>query len=164
MNPNMRNEKLRAVFENLGFTNVRMVISSGNVLFEADQTDVKALEMTIDQAWPEQLGFSNTTIIRSQDELQQLVSNDPFKGMEDMSSSRLNVTFLKDEQAMDLQFPYHANEKGYTILDLQDRAVYSVINLSGAKTPDVMARLEKQFGKEITTRTWKTDYRILKKK
>lgn len=29
LNPNMRNEKLRGVFEKLGFTNVRTVISSG---------------------------------------------------------------------------------------------------------------------------------------
>ncbi|MBA3630747.1 MAG: DUF1697 domain-containing protein [Actinobacteria bacterium] len=29
-NPNMRNDRLRAVFEDLGFSNVRAVISSGN--------------------------------------------------------------------------------------------------------------------------------------
>ncbi len=34
-NPNMRGEKLRKVFEGLGFENVRTVLASGNVLFES---------------------------------------------------------------------------------------------------------------------------------
>jgi hypothetical protein len=38
-----------------------------------------------------------------------------------------------------------------------------VIYLTVSKTPDLMVCLEKQFGKQITTRTWKTIGRILKK-
>ena len=34
-NPNMRNEKLRGAFEELGFKNVQSVISSGNVIFDS---------------------------------------------------------------------------------------------------------------------------------
>jgi uncharacterized protein (DUF1697 family) len=40
-NPNMRNEKLRGVFEKLGFDNVQTVISSGNVLFQTPTKDMK---------------------------------------------------------------------------------------------------------------------------
>jgi uncharacterized protein (DUF1697 family) len=50
MNPNMRNEKLRGVFEGLGLTNVKTVISSGNVLFESPREDVPALEAEIEDA------------------------------------------------------------------------------------------------------------------
>jgi hypothetical protein len=39
----------------------------------------------------------------------------------------------------------------------------SVIDLTGSKTPDLMVWLEKQFGKQITMRTWKTVGRILGK-
>jgi hypothetical protein len=42
-------------------------------------------------------------------------------------------------------------------------AICSVIDLTGSKTPDLMVWLEKQFGKQITTRTWKTVGRILRK-
>jgi acyl carrier protein len=43
---------------------------------------------------------------------------------------------------------------------MYDGAICSVIDLTSAKTPDLMLWLEKQFGKEITTRTWKTVERI----
>ncbi len=163
MNPNMRNDRLRSVLEGLGFKNVQTVISSGNVLFESPSDDPRALESVIEEAWPTKLGFNSTTIVRSQDELQKLVDDDPFKGIDDTPTSRLNVTFLKKPVKTTLKFPYHTEEKGYAVLGMIDQAVFTAIDLSGTKTPDVMAWLEKQFGKEITTRTWKTVHRILTK-
>lgn len=77
MNPNMRNEKLRGVFENLGFGNVQTVISSGNVVFEADPQDIGEMEARIEEAWPEQLGFRSTTIIRTSQEVHDLIARNP---------------------------------------------------------------------------------------
>ena len=163
LNPNMRNEKLRGVFEKLGYHDVQTVISTGNVLFETDSRDTKALEAAIEKALPAQLGFTSTTIIRSLEQIQDLVDKDPFKGFEDTQTSRLNVTFLKGASGTKLTFPYAPADKTYHFLGLYDGALCSVIDLDSAKTPDLMGWLDKQFGKENTTRTWKTVGRILKK-
>ena len=162
MNPNMRNDKLRGVFESLGFENVKTVISSGNVIFDSPSRSVKKLEESIETALPEQLGFTSTTIIRSQGQLQKLVDQDPFKGMEHSQTSSLNVTFLKKKKQSSIKFPYQVNDRDYTLLGMYGGAICSVIDLTSAKTPDLMVWLEKQFGKEITTRSWKTVERILK--
>jgi uncharacterized protein (DUF1697 family) len=160
-NPNMRNEKLRWVFQELGFQNVQTVITTGNVLFESPSRDVKSLEAAIEDAIQRQLGFSSTTIIRSHQQLRRLAGNNPFGSIEDSPTSRLNITFLKKKRKSNLRFPYHAEKKGYTVVGMHGREVCSVVDLSGATTPDLMAWLEKQFGKEITTRTWKTVGKIL---
>ncbi len=139
-NPSMRNEKLRWLFESLGFENVRTILSSGNVLFETDNNDMKALEEIIERALPDKLGFTSTVIIRSLEQLQQLIYSDPFKGQQDKPNSRFNVTFLK---------------KGGEVL--------SVIDITSTRTPEVMVKLEKEHGKEITTRTWKTVGKIARK-
>ena len=162
-NPAMRNEKLRGVFEDLGLTHVQTVISSGNVLFESPITDVHELEGKIEEALPAHLGFTSTTIIRSREQLQQLVNKKPFKGVEHTQKTYLTVTFFKNEFRTELDFPYRPENKTYEILGMYDYAMCSVVDLTGAKTPDLMSWLEKQFGKEITTRTWKTVERILKK-
>jgi uncharacterized protein (DUF1697 family) len=52
--------------------------------------------------------------------------------------------------------------RDYTLLGMVDGAICSVIDLTSSQTPDLMLWLEKKFGKEITTRTWKTVERILK--
>jgi uncharacterized protein (DUF1697 family) len=160
-NPNMRNEKLREVCQKLGFENVQTVISSGNVLFESPSRDVKALEAAIEEAIQSQLGFTSTTIIRSHYQLRRLVGSNPFGDIEDTPTTRLNVTFLKEKRRTNLQFPYHAEKKGYTVVGRRGGEVFSVVDLTGATTPDLMAWLEKQFGKAITTRTWKTVGKVL---
>ena len=161
-NPNMRNDKLRGVFENLGFENVKTVISSGNVIFESPSRSVKKLEEIIESALTEQLGFTSTTIIRSQGQFQKLVDKNPFQGMAHSQKSSLNVTFLKKKRRTNIKFPHKIDNRDYELLGMYDGAICSVIDLTSSITPDLMLWLEKQFGKEITTRTWKTVERILK--
>jgi hypothetical protein len=40
--------------------------------------------------------------------------------------------------------------------------VCSVVDLSGASSPDLMRVLDKTFGDEVTTRSWNTVERIVK--
>jgi uncharacterized protein (DUF1697 family) len=161
-NPNMRNDKLRGIFEKLGFENVKTVISSGNVIFDSPSRSARKLQETIESALPEQLGFRSTTIIRSQKQLQELVEQNPFQGMEHSQTSTLNVTFLKQKRKTGIKFPHKVKDRDYELLGIYDGAICSVIDLTSAKTPDLMLWLERKFGKEITTRTWKTVERILK--
>ena len=51
-----------------------------------------------------------------------------------------------------------------TVTEALDKAgiTYAIDNSTGA-TPDFMARLEKTYGKDITTRTWLTVQRVVKK-
>lgn len=140
-NPNMHPAKLKAFFEGLGFAHVRTVIASGNVVFSSPAKNTAALETKIEKTLPKVLGFTSTTIIRSQAELEELVKKNPYKGVKDEKPNYLLVTFFKDQKP----------------------PLCSVLNMSDAKTPDFMRELEKQHGKAITSRTWKTVHRILKK-
>jgi uncharacterized protein (DUF1697 family) len=159
----MRNEKLRAFFESLGFTNVQTVIASGNVLFEARSNNIKQLETKIENALPEKLGFNSATIVRSLEQLQEIVNNNPFGRVQDTPSSRLNVTFLKNTPKVQLRFPHREENGTFVLLGIFDGSIYSKIDLTSSKTPDLMAWLDRQFGKQITTRTWKTVGKIIKK-
>jgi uncharacterized protein (DUF1697 family) len=139
-NPNMHGAKLKEFFEGLGFTNVGTVISSGNVIFESEKKNQKDLEKFIQDNLPLKLGFSRAVIIRDHDYLNKIFNSDPFNKRQDLPSSRLNVSFIK---------------KG--------GEVYSIINPNAQGTPAIMRNLEKQHGKDITMRTWKTIGRILKR-
>lgn len=163
LNPNMRNDKLRSVFENLGYENVRTVIASGNVLFESRSRNAGALEARIEKALSGNLRFSSSAIVRSREQLQKLVDRNPFGNLEDTSGSRLNVTFLKHAPRTRLKFPYRPADKAYELRVLYDGAICSVVDLSDTGTPDLMRLLEREFGKAITTRTWKTVRKILDK-
>lgn len=162
-NPNMHQAKLCGVLEKLGLTNVHAVISSGNVIFESDLTDKTALEDRIEQAWPRELGFTSTTIIRSQHELQELLAHDPFKGVVDDTHVYGLMTFFKRPQQITFEIPYQPEGKPFQIIAAGKDFVCTVTDLKTTKTPDTMGWLERQFGKNITSRTPGTVHRILKK-
>jgi len=154
-NPNMRNDKLRAVFTSLGFSHVRSVISSGNILFESDETDIARLETDIERALQEQLGIPGKTIIRSLGELKELVARQPFGAQEHAAHSYQLVTFFKTPQPVTVQ--------DSRIVALSSRDVCTSTDTTQEKTPNIMAWLERQFSKDITSRTFKTVQRIVAK-
>ncbi|HSX41307.1 MAG TPA: DUF1697 domain-containing protein [Candidatus Saccharimonadales bacterium] len=152
-NPNMHGSKLKGVLEDLGFKNVMPVISSGNVVFETGQTDISAMETDMERAWPAKLGFNSATIIRSQTQLRALVDADPYKGLEHSRENYLLVTFFKKP----------SKPEGDYVAAKGVNALCSNIDTTASKTPDFMSKLERQYGKDITSRTWLTIHRILKK-
>lgn len=140
-NPNMHQSKLKECFEKIGLKNVHPVIGSGNVVFESDEKDEAKLEAKIESAMTMHLQFTRAAIVRSEDDLKKLVKKNPFKGVKDEKPNYLLVTFFKDRRT----------------------ELCTVINLTAGKTPDFMVKIEKEYGKALTSRTWKTVHRILKK-
>ncbi|MDB5238974.1 MAG: hypothetical protein JWO00_309 [Candidatus Parcubacteria bacterium] len=140
-NPNHANAKLRAVFEGLGFTNVRTVITSGNILFESDSKSVAALESKIEKALSAELGITGAAHVRSKQDLEALIKKDPFKGKSHSRETYLIVTFMKEKP----------------------RQTFNTIKVTEGEPPKFMNDLEKKYGKTITTRTWKTIGRIVDK-
>jgi uncharacterized protein (DUF1697 family) len=159
-NPTVKMKVLRKAFEDLGFTHVRTILASGNVLFETAFTDEKSLEQKIEEFLPLMIGFKSEVIVRTIDDLYKLMLLNPFKASETTSHIRSYVTFVKGIPKTNLKFP--AKGKGYTILGIFNEVVCSVVDLSDSKTPYLMQVLDKEFGRCITTRSWNTIERILK--
>lgn len=166
-NPNMANDKLRGVFSSLGFTRVASVLASGNIVFDTDAGDVTALEDRIQNALQGQLGIGGGTIVRTHDELRELLNRDPFEGRKHGRSSYLIATFVKDgvHEDPEKKLPKESDPLTEVIgYDAAARAFLTVIdNSEPGKTPDFMVWLERAYGKDITTRTWLTVQRIVKK-
>jgi uncharacterized protein (DUF1697 family) len=153
-NPNMHGSKLKSVLEDLGFTNVSTLISSGNVIFESGINDSSKIEKMLEAAWPEKLGFNSMTIVRSEAQLKALVAQKPYKELTHNRDTYLLVTFFKNP-------PKKTGDNYYKKLEVN--ALCSNINTNTTKTPDLMSKLEREYSKEITSRTWNTIQRVLKK-
>lgn len=162
-NPSQRNENLRMVCEQLGLVRVSTVISSGNVVFDTDSEDLAALEAELEDAWNDRLGFESSTIIRTQEDLQQLVSLDPFKGLEHGKQTYLLVSFTKHPITVEMSLPHGPEDMSFELVAATDRELFTVTDTTSERTPNVMGWIEARFGKELTSRTWLTVERILKK-
>jgi uncharacterized protein (DUF1697 family) len=157
-NPKMKTAELVAVFESLAFERVRPVLATGNLVFETDERRKGEIETRVESALHDHLGAPCSTIVRSRRQIDHILGLDVFDAYEDGPTDRCNVTFLKRGPPASGSVPDVA--AGAVVVAVRDRAVFSVIDMTRSKTPNLMARLERTYGKEITTRTWRTVHRI----
>lgn len=162
---NMTNDKLRGVFEALGFETVGSVLASGNLVFRSTDADVPDLEQRIEDALAADLGIVSRTIIRAHSELRGLLDSEPFPGLTHGPGTYLTATFLKDPAtALDV-IPQQPDPRTRVVrYDPFARAVLAITdNRDAGRPPDFMSWLEKSYGKDITTRSWLTVQRIVNK-
>jgi len=90
----VKSAELKAAFEAMGFTDVKTLLASGNVLFDAKAG--RGLKGRIEAGLKEQFGFDVPIVLRSLDELKAMAAADPF-GREAGEDAQLHVLLLDQE-------------------------------------------------------------------
>ena len=144
---------LKQAFETAGFTAVKTVLGSGNVVFDARQASEATLERAAEAAMQAQLGRSFHTIVRSIDDVAALLADNPFARFEPADGAKRIVSFRREAPAAWPALPIEA--EGVRILTSRGREVFTTY-VPNPRGPVFMTMLEKAFGKDITTRTWDT--------
>ncbi len=153
MPTNCKMPELKKAFEKAGFTDVKTLLGSGNVIFDAPKTPIPTLERKVEAAIEKSLGKSFFTIVRPIDELRALIESDPFKGVKLKPDSKRIVTFLR-KPPTGLGLPIEQDNA--RILKLEGNNLFTVYEPT-PKGPVFMKHIEKAAGgKEQTTRTWDT--------
>ena len=153
MPTNARMPLLKAAFEAAGFTDVKTLLASGNVVFSAPVAPVASLERRAEKAMRDQLGHAFLTIVRPVNGLRKILASDPYKDFRLAPQSKRIITFLRERPSKTLKLPIEF--EGARILAMQGGAIFSVY-VPNPKGPVFMNLIEKTFGKEVTTRTWDT--------
>ena len=150
---NARMPALAASFVAGGFGNVRTVLSSGNVAFDADGDDEHALERRAEAAMSAQLGRSFFTIVRAAARLEALLADDPFARHGIPREARRVISFLRDDAVPRVALPLARDHA--SVFCQRGREVFTAYVPTG-KGPVFMRLIERAFGDEVTTRTWET--------
>jgi uncharacterized protein (DUF1697 family) len=150
---NARMPALKLCFEAAGFEEVRTLLSSGNVAFSTRRAAPATLARRAEAAMQEALGRSFLTLVRTQQDLQDLVAADPFSAFELPAAAKRVVAFLGGPAPTALQLP--PERDGARILAVRGSEVLCAY-VPSADGPAFMALIERTFGKALTTRTWDT--------
>ena len=152
---NCKMPELQGSLEAAGFTDVKTLLSSGNVAFSTPRAASAAtLRKRLEAAMQDGMGKHFATHVRPSEHLQQLIAADPFAAFKLPAGSKRVVTFLREPlQASPVALPLTHGEA--CIWSLSGAEVFCSY-VPEAKGPVFMQLLEKTFGKDITTRTWDT--------
>ena len=148
---NAKMSDLRAAFEDAGFTDVKTVASSGNVVFTAPKSSEASLQRKAEAAMERRLGNAFLTIVRSVDDLRKMLASNPYERFRLPRDAKRIVTFLRDMPSEKLDLPIERD--GASILVQSETEIFSAYRPT-PKGPVFMTLIEKTFGKEVTTRTW----------
>lgn len=150
---NLQMSQLRGCLESAGFTKVKTMLSSGNAVFESRSRSVGTIERLIEQALEKQVGRSFYPIVRSIDELNELIESDPYAPFGLPAEEKKVVTFARE--LLSLKSPLPIEKSGARILATRGREAFSAY-LPGPRGPVFMELIKAHFGTEVTTRTWET--------
>ncbi len=150
---NAKMPELKKAFEAAGFTDVKTLLSSGNVVFSARVASAASLQRKAEAAMKQRLGQAFLTIVRPIDALRKMLASNPYKAFRLDPTAKRIVTFLRDRPTATLALPIEF--EGARILSMTGTEIFSAY-VRTPKGPVFMALIEKTFGKEQTTRTWDT--------
>jgi uncharacterized protein (DUF1697 family) len=145
--------ELKKCFEAAGFSDVKTLLSSGNLVFGARAAGAASLERKAEATMAAQLGRQFLTIVRSLDALGELVAADPFAAFKLAPAAKRVVTFLREPPSAKLSLPVELDDA--RILEVRGCEVLSAY-VPSPRGAVFMTLIEKTFGVAVTTRSWGT--------
>lgn len=146
---------LREVAETLGFSQVRTLLQSGNLVFEAKGRGA-ALESTLEAALKKHNGMETDCLVRSAEELDLVVEANPFPREAKSDPGHLVVMFLKDRVDAKAVRALQGLVKGRELIRQNGRELYITYPDGIGRSKLTGALIEKALGTRGTARNWNT--------
>ncbi len=151
---------LKAMLASIGLSHVKTYIQSGNVVFKAEETAPAFLEKQIEKGIADAFKLEVPVLVRSKDDVQQLVAKNPFMAVDDIPEKGLYYVFLKQSPNADVIAEFEATKYLNEDFLLIDTCVYLYVKNGYGKAKlnaNVIARKLKVVA---TARNHKTMLRI----
>ncbi len=148
---------LKALYEGLGFKNVTTYIQSGNVICNTGKPLAgKQLAQKIEEAIFKKYGFEVPVIIRTVDEMKNVLAANPLLKEKNIDVEKLHVTFLEEAPSADRikltkDLDYSADK--FIILG-KEVYLYCPNGYGTSKLSNTF--FESKLQVKATTRNWKT--------
>lgn len=155
---------LRSLMSELGYTNVKTYIQSGNVIFTSNGKAKDKLAKTIEAAIEKQYCFDVSVFVTDFNEVKKAVDNNPYtQGREEEPAGfkKLYVTFLSEVPSEEnikrlLEVPI-----GDDMIEIKDNILYFKLESKVSDSKLSNNLIESKLKVRATTRNWNTTLNLL---
>ncbi|MBA2278810.1 MAG: DUF1697 domain-containing protein [Chloroflexia bacterium] len=152
--------ELRGYVERAGGANVRSVVQSGNVLFDASPTDAVTIGAAITTRIREQLGLTVPVVLLSADELRAIVLGNPFL-TEGAPEKELHVMVLSGVPTPERVAKLDPDRSPPDRFAVVDRAIYIHAPNGVARGRLTNDYFDRALDAVSTSRNWRTVGRLV---
>lgn len=103
-------DRLRQIFIDLGFVNVRSYINSGNIFFDTNEEGRQSMVSRIERQLQLELGYEVSAFLRTTDELEALLTQNPFQSITLTEDKRFCVVFTDEALNEGLSLPVRSSK------------------------------------------------------
>jgi uncharacterized protein (DUF1697 family) len=154
-------DALRALYESLKLRDAQTYVQSGNVVFRTDEQDVSRLTKRIEDGIERKFGFRPDVVLRTAEEMKDVVARNPFAKRRGIEPNKLLVTFFASDPGAE------AREKVLQIkcdpeeLRIEGRELYIYFPNGIGRSKLSLAALEKTLKTPGTGRNWNSVTKML---
>lgn len=150
-------EALKALYAACGYTSIVTYIQSGNVIFKAaEKVSGEEAAAAIEQAINHSFGFEVPVIVRTLEEMEQVIASNPFIAQKDIDTEKLHVTFLKQAPAPQNIHKLAGIDYAPDVFTFTETGIYLYCPGGYGNTKLSNTFFENKLKVTATTRNWKT--------
>ena len=153
---------LRELLAALGLRNVRTILQSGNAIFDADENDLAALKTRLEDGIRDRFGFDVVCILRTADEFNSTLRNQPFTEAQLRQPNKAAIVFLSDAAQPAAIDRLLENNPGREVINAAERELFIYYTDGMARSKLDNKRIERALSVGTTIRNWNTCGRIVK--
>jgi len=152
----LKMEALRAMVAGLGYTDVRSLMQSGNLVFRGGGNDDAQVEKRLEAATAEQFGIETDYLVRRPDEWRAMIEANPFATEAADDPAHLIVMPLKSAPVGGAVERLRAAIKGRERVEVAGRNAYLVYPDGVGESKLTIKVVERHLGARGTGRNWNT--------
>jgi uncharacterized protein (DUF1697 family) len=154
-------EALRALCLALKFRNSQTYVQSGNVVFDAAESDLNVISKKLEKAFAKEFGFQPTIILRTAAEIRSAMERNPFAGRPNIKPDKLLVSFLAHDPGDAVREKVRAFKSEVEEIQIDGREMYIYFPNGMARPKFSQAALDKVLQTPATGRNWNSVTKLL---
>jgi len=151
---------LRDLFAELGLTDVKSLLQSGNLVFQSDRLTGERLERLLETETAKRLKVPADYVVRTAKEWSTIIAKNPFPGDAVRDPSHLVVMCLKAAPAQSDVQTLQAAIRGPETIRAMGKQLYIVYPAGIGRSKLTVALIESKLGTRGTGRNWNSVHKL----
>jgi uncharacterized protein (DUF1697 family) len=155
-------EALKLALQNIGFTNVKTYIQSGNVFVDSEEDSAAKVGFIIKQEIFKSFGHDVPIVIINQADLDACFKNNPYLKDKEVDTKKLYVAFVSKLLTNDSIHELKISQFKPDEASVDGTRIYIKYDIGAGKTRLDQKYIEKKLNLTATIRNWNTVTQLLK--
>lgn len=149
-------DDLNSIFSTAGYTGVKTLIQSGNVIFSSTVDDIAAVRCEVEEHLLKGLGFNVMVVLTRFSDILAMLELNPFSHLQNDKKSKRYVSLLNAPPLKMPELPVFSENRDLEIIGREENCVYFLTHEINGRFGVPNTFIESIIGRFSTTRNWNT--------